>query len=95
MRAPNGVLYCVGGVYKSVVYPESLSFTWAWEHSGDQGSKTEVALELVELEGAKTELHLTHRLFKSEQNCDEHRQGWLDSINSLSNLLLHNSSVEK
>lgn len=56
MRSPEGKDYWAQGVYREVLEPERLVFTWAWENpKGNPGRETLVTVRLAK-HGAKTKL---------------------------------------
>ena len=78
MKAPNGELHIVGGVYREIQPPERLVFTWASEGNascGPAGHETLVTVELHE-GGSVTELVLTHERFTNAAERDKHDHGW-------------------
>jgi uncharacterized protein YndB with AHSA1/START domain len=82
MKAPDGELHTVGGVYREVAAPEKLVFTWAWEAGGgcgdsenEQPAETLVTVEFRE-KGQSTEVILTHELFPNTESRDKHDEGW-------------------
>jgi uncharacterized protein YndB with AHSA1/START domain len=80
MRLEDGTNYRVSGVYRDVVPPERLSFTWAWEDAdGNRGHETLVTVTFAE-QGAKTKLTLRQEVFESAEMCDQHREGWTASL---------------
>lgn len=89
MKAPDGEMHTVGGVYREVVAPEKLVFTWAWEAGGGCGdSKNEQPVEtLVTVEfrekGQTTEVLLTHELFPNAESRDKHNEGWSGCLTRL------------
>ncbi len=86
MRSPEGEEYCVGGVYREVIPPEKLVFTWAWESDGEPGHETVVTIEFHDKDGA-TELVLVQELFESVEARDKHNQGWSSSFDCLAEAL--------
>lgn len=87
MRSPDGNDYKVRGVYREIVEPERLVFTWAWEdEKGDPGHETLVTVTFAERDG-KTQLRLAHRVFESKKSRDAHRQGWASTLDCLAAFL--------
>lgn len=87
MRSPDGNDYKVRGVYREIVEPERLAFTWAWEDdSGATGHETLVTVTFAERAG-KTLLRLSHRIFESKKARDAHQQGWVSVLNCLAAFL--------
>lgn len=83
MRAPDGEVHRVGGVYRVCLPPARLVFTWAWESTPERES-------LVTAEfgarGAATELVLRHEHFADEAARDRHQQGWNGCLDRLARL---------
>ncbi len=92
MRSPEGTDHCVGGVYREVVPPARLVYTWAWESSGSEDSadstpvETLVTIELEASDGG-TDLVLTHRGFASDEARDHHQGGWVSCFDCLAQFL--------
>ena len=83
MRSPRGERHSVQGVFREIVAPERLVFTWAWEDEhGKPGHETIVAVEF-RARGDKTELTLTHSVFESAKSRDAHKSGWSSSLDCL------------
>jgi len=87
MRSPDGNDYKVRGVYREIVKPTRLVFTWAWEDdAGDPGHETLVTVTFGERDG-KTLLRLAHRVFESKKSRDAHNQGWASTLRCLATFL--------
>ena len=80
MREPDGREHKVVGVYREIVNPKKIAFTWGWEGSLD--AETLVTVELRK-KGAGTELTLTHSKFADDKARDMHNQGWMGCIGRL------------
>ncbi len=74
MRGDAGE-HWVSGVYREIVRPRRLAFTWAWEENGVRGHETIVELEFLPA-GRNTRVVLNHRGFESAASRDMHGQGW-------------------
>jgi uncharacterized protein YndB with AHSA1/START domain len=81
MRSPDGNLHCVSGVYREIVPPKRLVYTWSWETEGPP-HETLVTIELVARDGG-TDLTLLHQGFKSDDSRDQHAGGWGGCFDSL------------
>ena len=85
MRMPDGV-HVATGVYREIVPPSRLAFTWRWEGGvGMKEGETLVTLELQE-RGDATELVLSHEFFPTGEARDGHEQGWSSALNRLEGL---------
>ena len=80
MCSPEGVEHWKQGVYREVVEPERLVFTFAWEdEEGKPGHQTVVTVTFAEPD-ARTELTLHQAVFETIAACDVHRQGWTSTL---------------
>jgi uncharacterized protein YndB with AHSA1/START domain len=76
----------VGGVYREIVPPDWLVFTFAWEEDGERGLETLVEIILTERDG-KTHLAFRQTPFQSDSERDGHRGGWSSAFDRLDELL--------
>jgi uncharacterized protein YndB with AHSA1/START domain len=76
----------LGGVYREVVPPERLVFTFAWEEEGERGLETVVTITLAE-QGGKTLMTFRQVPFQSAGELDGHRGGWTSTFDRLDDLL--------
>lgn len=75
-----------GGVYREIVAPERLVFTFRWDESHEDGPPvdTMVTVQLSEADdGAATVMDFTHEGLKSEQSLTGHRHGWSSTADRL------------
>ena len=76
-----------GGVYREVVEPERLVFTFAWDQEdGSRGPETLVTIDFVEL-GGKTRMIFRQSPFNTRSNRDGHSQGWNSAFDRLAEAL--------
>ena len=83
--------FVVGGVYREIVPPEKLVFTWMWEKAPHDTSdwtppETLVTVEFID-KGAVTEIVLTHEQFPDENMRQEHQHGWGGCLDSMTRYL--------
>ena len=72
-----------GGVYREVVEPERLVFTFAWDGAdGRPGHETLVTITFAEHAG-KTTMTFCQAVFESVEQRDGHRGGWNSSFDRL------------
>ena len=89
MRSPEGAGHWKQGVYREVVEPERLVFTFAWEDgAGRPGHQTVVTVIFAE-RGDKTELTLHQAVFETVEWRDEHRRGWTSTLQRFAEYLAH------
>jgi len=86
MRNPSGEIFHVSGVYREVSAPARLVYTFRWELASMDVGETEVTVEFRDL-GESTEVLLTHALFPSVEASDNHRQGWIGTLDHLGKIL--------
>jgi len=87
MRWPEGTDHWLRGVYREIVEPERLVFTWAWEDAeGKPGHETVLTVSFAE-HGAKTKLTLHQAVFESVTARDAHQSGWTGGLDRLAEYL--------
>jgi len=87
MRSPDGTDHWVRGVYREIVEPERLAFSWAWEDAdGNPRENTLVTLSFAE-EGERTRITLHHAGFETVTGRDEHQGGWTSCLERLPDYL--------
>jgi uncharacterized protein YndB with AHSA1/START domain len=80
MRSPEGAEHWKQGVYREVVEPERLVFTFAWEDTdGNATHQTLVTVSFAE-EGSRTKLTLHQAVFETVARRDEHQRGWTSTL---------------
>jgi len=75
-----------GGVFREVVAPERLVFTFAWEEEGERGLETLVTVTFAD-EGGKTRMTFHQAPFQTVEERDGHRGGWTSSFDRLDDLI--------
>jgi uncharacterized protein YndB with AHSA1/START domain len=76
MRSPEGIARTKRGVYREIVPPERLVFTYAWEEpDGTPGHEMHVIVTF-EARGDQTLLTLRQTGFEDVPERDSHRSGW-------------------
>jgi uncharacterized protein YndB with AHSA1/START domain len=80
MRSPEGTEYVKRGIYREIVAPERMVFTYVNENAdGSLGPETLVTVTFEQL-GAKTRLTLHHTGFESMASRDAHEGGWTSCL---------------
>lgn len=83
MRSPEGTDHRLHGVYREIVPPERLVFTWTWvDAEGTPGHETLVTVTFEE-QGARTRLTLHQAVFESVTARDAHQGGWTSCLERL------------
>lgn len=74
-----------GGVYREVIAPKRLVFTFRWDESHEDGPPidTLVTVQLEETADGRTVMDFTHEGLKSEQSLTGHRHGWNSTADRL------------
>jgi uncharacterized protein YndB with AHSA1/START domain len=87
MRSPEGTVHVKRGVYREVVEPELLVFTYADEDAdGRPGHETLVTVSFAEA-GGKTTLTLHQAAFDTAAARDAHRGGWTSCLERFADCL--------
>ncbi len=82
-QSPEGREYVAQGVFREIVEPERIVFTYAWvEAEGKPGHETLVKVTFVEQSG-KTLLTFRQGVFESITSRDEHEEGWSSAFDLL------------
>jgi uncharacterized protein YndB with AHSA1/START domain len=80
MRSPVGTEYWKRGVYREIVEPERVVFTFAWEDaSGNPGHELLTTVTFAD-EGGGTRLTLHQAAFETVERRDDHRTGWTSCL---------------
>jgi uncharacterized protein YndB with AHSA1/START domain len=89
MRSPEGSEHVSRGVYREIVEPERLVFTFAWEQGGapGHGPETVVTLTFVDLGDGGTEFVLRQEGFATVAGRDDHQRGWSGALDRLADYL--------
>jgi uncharacterized protein YndB with AHSA1/START domain len=87
MRSPEGSEHRLSCVFREVVAPERLVYTWTWLDAEDKpGHETLVSITLEEAgaaAGEKTRFTMHQALFESESARDSHNDGWSGGLDRL------------
>jgi uncharacterized protein YndB with AHSA1/START domain len=87
MRSAEGTDHWLQGIYREILEPERLVFTWAWEDAqGKPGNETLLTLNFAEHAG-KTKLTLHQATFESVTAHKAHQQGWTSALDRLADYL--------
>jgi uncharacterized protein YndB with AHSA1/START domain len=89
MRSPEGSEHVSRGVYREIVRPERLVFTFCWEHGGapGHGPETVVTLIFTDLGDGRTEFTLRQEGFATVAGRDDHHRGWSSTLDRLADYL--------
>ncbi len=88
MRSPQGTEYWKRGIYREIVEPERIVFTFAWEDAdGDPGHELMTIVTFVE-DGAKTRLTLRQATFETNERRDDHVTGWASCLERFADYMI-------
>jgi uncharacterized protein YndB with AHSA1/START domain len=76
-----------GGVFREVVKPERLVFTFKWDEEGERGEENLVSITFAE-EGGKTRMTFQQSPFVSLEERDGHTGGWTSAFDRLDETLV-------
>ena len=83
MRSQDGKEHWMRGVYREIVEPERLVFTFAWEgKEGELGRENTISIQFADA-GGKTRMTFRQAYFETAQNRDEHNKGWTECFECL------------
>jgi uncharacterized protein YndB with AHSA1/START domain len=87
MRSREGTVHVKRGVYREIVEPERLVFTYADEGAdGRLGHETLVTVSFAET-GGKTKLTLGQAAFETAEARDAHQGGWTSCLERFADYL--------
>ena len=73
------------GEYIELDRPNKLAFTWV---SSSSKEDSVVTLRFTELSGKQTKIHLSQVRFFDEERCENHKKGWMQILETLSQMSL-------
>jgi uncharacterized protein YndB with AHSA1/START domain len=80
MRSPHGTEHWKRGVYREIVEPERIVFTFAWEDASGQPRHELLTTVTLAEEGEKTRLTLHQAMFETTERRDDHVAGWTSCL---------------
>lgn len=80
LQSPDGFQQTVVGTYQDIKENHSVSFTWRWEDTNDI---SKVEINFVEKANGTTNIKLSQRGFKREQDMLHQQFGWLACFDKL------------
>jgi uncharacterized protein YndB with AHSA1/START domain len=86
ISAPDGKEYWMRGIYREIVEPERLVFTFSWEEDGERGRETMITVTFGE-QGDKTRMTFRQAFFETVENRDSHHGGWTECFERLAQFL--------
>lgn len=94
IRSPEGKNHWMQGVYREIVEPERLVFTFAWEDENSQPKHETLVTVTFAQQNGKTRLTFHQAMFESIEARDSHNSGWSECFDRLE-VYLSNATVEE
>lgn len=83
IRSPEGTDLWMQGVYREVIEPERLVFTFAWKDENSQPKHETLVLVTFEEQDNKTLMTFQQAIFESAESRDSHNIGWSECFDRL------------
>jgi uncharacterized protein YndB with AHSA1/START domain len=87
IRSPEGTDHWMQGVYREVIEPERLVFTFAWEDENSQPKHETLVTVTFEEQDNKTLMTFQQAIFESTESRNSHRAGWSECFDCLTTYL--------
>lgn len=87
IRSPEGTDYWMQGIYREIIEPERLVFTFAWEDENSQPKHETLVTVTFEEQGNKTLMTFQQAIFESIESRDSHNTGWSECFDRLATYL--------
>ena len=84
--APDGLEYWMRGIYREIVEPERIAFSFSWEEDGERGRENLITVTFAE-QGEKTRMTFRQAFFESVEQRDSHHEGWSECLDRLAQYL--------
>lgn len=88
MRSPQGTDYWKRGVYRELVEPDRIVFTFAWEDADGNPGPELLTTVTFDDESGKTRLTLRQSGFTSVERRDDHMGGWTSCLERFADYML-------
>ncbi len=82
MEEPEGTQHSINGIYKKIIKPNTLIFSWVLPDSERNLADTLVSIDYKNTNGG-TEFRLLHESFDSTDSRDTHEKAWTKCLNCL------------
>jgi len=83
IRSSKGLDYWSQGVYREIVPPERLVFTFAWDGEHNQPTTETLVTITFADSGGKTKFTFRQTPFTTVEDRDSHEEGWSESFERL------------
>lgn len=83
IRSPEGNDHWMQGIYREVIEPERLVFTFAWEDENSRPKHETLVTVTFEEQDNKTLMTFQQAIFESTESRDSHNTGWSECFDRL------------
>jgi uncharacterized protein YndB with AHSA1/START domain len=83
IRSPEGNDHWMQGIYREVMEPERLVFTFAWEDENSRPKHETLVTVTFEEQDNKTLMTFQQAIFESTESRDSHNTGWSECFDRL------------
>lgn len=83
MTGPDGRTHAAVGVYREILPPARLAFTWDWEDPAARMGETLVTVAFEAIDDDRTQVIVTHERFAEPARMGRHEQGWRELLELL------------
>ena len=87
IRSPEGNDHWMQGVYREIIEPERLVFTFAWEDENSRPKHETLVTVTFEEQDNKTLMTFQQAIFESTESRDSHNTGWSECFDRLATYL--------
>ena len=75
------------GIYREIVEPERLVFTFSWDgKEGELSRENTISIQFADV-GGKTRMTFRQAFFETAENRDEHGKGWTECFERMARYL--------
>jgi uncharacterized protein YndB with AHSA1/START domain len=87
IRSPEGNDHWMQGIYREVIEPERLVFTFAWEDENNRPKHETLVTVTFEEQDNKTLMTFQQAIFESTEARNSHNTGWSECFDRLTSYL--------
>lgn len=87
IRSPEGTDHWMQGVYREVIEPERLVFTFAWEDENSQPKHETLVTVIFTEQNNQTLMTFHQAIFESTESRNSHHSGWSECFDRLATYL--------
>lgn len=89
IRSPEGKDHWMQGIYREIVEPERLVFTFAWEDEDSQPKHETLVTVTFAEQNNQTLMTFHQAIFESVESRDSHHSGWSECFDRLAAYLVN------